>query len=131
MEHQGRYIIFFDGDCLICNRLVQLLLRIDRRKKFLFSSLQSEFARTTLTNIPKNTDSIVFLSPTGIYLKSEAVLKICKQLGFPYMACYLLKILPLRWRDALYDYFAKNRYRWFGKNEFCTIPSKSERERFI
>jgi len=131
MEQQGRYIIFFDGDCLICNRFVQLLLRIDRRKKFLFSSLQSEFARTALKNIPKNTDSIVFLSPAGTYLKSEAVLKIFKQLGFPYITCYLLKILPLKWRDALYDYFAKNRYRWFGKNEFCTIPSKSERERFI
>ncbi|MDR0263347.1 MAG: DCC1-like thiol-disulfide oxidoreductase family protein [Sphingobacterium sp.] len=131
MEQQGKHIIFFDGDCLICNRFVQILLRIDRKKKFLFSSLQSELARTALINIPKNIDSIVYLSPAGSYIKSEAVLKICKQLGFPYTACYLFKILPLKWRDALYDYFAKNRYRWFGKNEFCAVPTKSERQRFI
>ncbi|WP_414712663.1 thiol-disulfide oxidoreductase DCC family protein [Sphingobacterium sp. UBA5670] len=131
MEQQGKHIIFFDGDCLICNRFVQILLRIDRKKKFLFSSLQSELAQTALANIPKNIDSIVYLSPTGSYIKSEAVLKICKQLGFPYNACYLFNILPLKWRDALYDYFAKNRYRWFGKNECCTIPTKIERQRFI
>jgi len=131
MEQQGRHIIFFDGDCLICNRFVQILLRIDRRKKFLFSSLQSEFAQTALINIPKNIDSIVYLSPADSYIKSEAVLKICKQLGFPYTLCYLFKILPLKWRDGLYDYFAKNRYQWFGKNKFCTIPTKSERQRFI
>jgi len=83
MEQQGRYIIFFDGDCLICNHFVQLLLRIDRRKKFLFSSLQSEFARTALTNIPKNTDSIVFLSPAGTYLKSEAVLRFVSNWASP------------------------------------------------
>lgn len=131
MDQQGKHIIFFDGDCLICNRFVQILLRIDRKNKFLFSSLQSEFAQNALKNIPKNIDSIVYLSETGSYIKSEAILRICKKLGFPYITCYLLKILPLSWRDALYDYFAKNRYRWFGKNEFCTIPSKSERERFI
>lgn len=131
MEQQGRHIIFFDGDCLICNRFVQILLKIDRKKKFLFSSLQSELAQTALTNIPKNIDSIVYLSPAGSYIKSEAILKICKQLDFPYTACYLFKILPLKWRDALYDYFAKNRYRWFGKNESCAIPAKSERQRFI
>lgn len=131
MEQQRRHIIFFDGDCLVCNRFVQILLRIDHRKKFLFSSLQSELAKTALTDIPKNIDSIVYLSPTGSYIKSEAVLKICKQLGFPYATCYLFKILPLKWRDALYDYFAKNRYQWFGKNEFCALPTKSERQRFI
>ncbi|WP_293881842.1 thiol-disulfide oxidoreductase DCC family protein [Sphingobacterium sp. UBA1498] len=131
MEQQRKHIIFFDGDCLICNRFVQKLLRIDRKKKFLFSSLQSEFSRATLKNIPKKIDSIVYLSPEGSFIKSEAVLKIIKQLGFPYTICYLLKILPIAWRDALYDYFAKNRYQWFGKNESCKIPSKAERERFI
>lgn len=91
METLEKYIIFFDGDCLICNRFVQMLLKIDRKNKFHFSSLQSDFALDRLISLPKNTDSIVYLSPRGLYIKSEAILDICKDLSFPYRQ----KSLPL------------------------------------
>ncbi|RKO68570.1 DUF393 domain-containing protein [Sphingobacterium puteale] len=131
MDTQGKHIIFFDGDCLVCNRFVQILLKIDTNNRFLFSSLQSDFAKNSLNAIPKNIDSIIYLSPAGRYIKSEAILNICKTLGLPYSIVYFLKILPKKWRDAGYDYFAKNRYKWFGTNKYCAVPNEQQRKKFV
>ena len=131
MNTQGKHIIFFDGDCLVCNRFVQILLKIDSNNRLLFSSLQSDFAKNNLHTIPKNIDSIVYMSPSGTYIKSEAILNICKTLGLPYSIVYFLKILPKKWRDACYDYFAKNRYKWFGTNKYCAVPNAQQRRKFV
>ncbi|MDR2273535.1 MAG: DUF393 domain-containing protein [Sphingobacterium sp.] len=131
MDTQGKHIIFFDGDCLVCNRFVQILLKIDTKNTFLFSSLQSDFAKNSLHTIPQNIDSIVYLSPNGTFIRSEAILKICKQLGLPYSILCFLKILPGKWLDACYDYFAKNRYKWFGTNKYCVIPNEQQRKKMI
>lgn len=131
MGKEGKHIIFFDGDCLVCNRFVQIMLKVDVKNKFLFSSLQSDFAKSTLTEIPKHIDSIVYLSPEGYYLKSEAILNICRELYFPYSALLILKFLPLKWRDACYDFFAKNRYKWFGKSTYCALPNAQQQKKFI
>jgi len=131
MNTQGKHIIFFDGDCLVCNRFVQILLKIDANNRLLFSSLQSDCAKNNLHTIPKNIDSIVYMSPSGTYIKSEAILNICKTLGLPYSIAYFLKILPKKWRDAGYDYFAKNRYKWFGTNKYCAVPNEQQRRKFV
>lgn len=131
MDTQGKHIIFFDGDCLVCNRFVQILLKIDINNRFLFSSLRSDFAKNSLHTIPKNIDSIVYVSPTGAYIKSDAILNICKTLRLPYSIVYFLKILPKKWRDAGYDYFAKNRYKWFGANAYCAVPTEQQRKKFV
>lgn len=131
MDTEGKHIIFFDGDCLVCNRFVQILLKIDRNNRFLFSALQSDFAKNSLPAIPKNIDSIVYMSPNGSFIKSEAILNICKTLGFPYSIVYSLKILPKTWLDTAYDYFAKNRYKWFGTSTSCIVPTAIQRKKFI
>lgn len=131
MDNQGKHIILFDDACLVCNRFVQILLKIDRKNRFLFGSLHADIAKNRFHDLPNNIDSIVYLSPTGFSIKSDAILNICKQLGFPYSILSYSKILPLKYRDILYDYFAKNRYKWFGKNNYCTILNEKQQKKFI
>jgi len=40
-------------------------------------------------------------------------------------------VLPTTLTDMIYDFVAKNRYRWFGQLEACRMPTPEERGRFI
>ncbi|WP_373564844.1 thiol-disulfide oxidoreductase DCC family protein [Sphingobacterium sp. E70] len=113
----------FDGDCLVCNRFVQILLKIDSNNRLLFSSLQSDFAKNNLHSIPKNIDSIVYISPSGTYIKSEAILNICKTLGLPYSIVYFLKILPKSggtWATTILQKIATNGLEQISIAQFPT-----------
>ena len=118
-------IIFFDGICILCNRAVDFLVRRDRKKKFRFASLQSEYSRNFLSQYRPdllNLDSLALYDAGKIYVKSAAVLKIAKHLGLPWSFAAIFYCIPGPLRDWLYDYIARNRYKWFGKRESCRLP---------
>jgi predicted DCC family thiol-disulfide oxidoreductase YuxK len=74
---------------------------------------------------------IVYLSKDGkIYLKSDAVIQVFIELGGIYNLIGLLKIFPSSFRNIFYDFFASNRYKWFGKHDQCHIPPKEIADRF-
>jgi predicted DCC family thiol-disulfide oxidoreductase YuxK len=127
-------IIFFDGYCNLCSASVQFILKRDKLKLFLFSSLQSDAAKELLLQYQtKNNlvNSVLFLDQNKVYEKSDAVLRIIKHLGFPYKYFTILSFLPKILRDNLYDFVAKNRFRWFGKKESCSMSQENFEERFI
>ena len=64
-------------------------------------------------------------------MKSEAVLRVVECLGGGWRLARPLRLVPQALRDTVYDFVAKNRYRWFGKRETCRLPSDAERERFL
>ena len=134
LPNKKQPIILFDGVCNLCNNSVKFILRHDKKEYFLFASLQSDASKNLLLHYNfKNNDfkSIMVIDQDRIYEKSEAVLIICKNLGLPWNLLGVFRILPKRWLDFLYDFVAKNRYKWFGKKEFCTMTDPTNKNRFI
>ena len=127
MNTSQHHVIFIDGVCVLCNRLSRILMRLDSKKQFLFSTLDSSFAKKTLSE-PKE-DSIVVLSQDEmIYTKSKAILFIIRQLPYVRWIVILLKIIPGLALDYAYDRVSKNRYQWFGKHNSCPLITD---DRFI
>ncbi len=127
MNTSQHHVIFIDGVCVLCNRLSRILMRLDSKKQFLFSTLDSSFAKKTLSE-PKE-DSIVVLSQDEmIYTKSKAILFIIRQLPYVRWIVILLKIIPGLALDYAYDRVSKNRYQWFGKHNSCPLLTD---DRFI
>ena len=128
-------IILFDGVCNLCNFSVLKVIKFDKKNNFVFASLQSETGLKIIQKLNINTsltDSIILLeSGTSFYVKSSAVLKIMNGLGGFWRLSLILWIFPARFRDIIYDYIAKNRYKWFGKREQCIIPTPELTAKFL
>jgi predicted DCC family thiol-disulfide oxidoreductase YuxK len=132
---QDKKIILFDGVCNLCNSSVQYVIKRDKNDVFRFVALQSELGQKILKHIginDKNIDSIVLYEPgKAYYYKSTAALEIAKKLGGLLTYGTIFKIIPTRLRDVAYDYIAKNRYKWYGKQESCMIPTPELQSKFL
>ena len=125
-------IVFFDGVCGLCNAVVDVLLRADRRQILRFAPLQGETAARLLRLGPGDTlDTIRLLDERGAHDKSTAALRICGHLGGPWHLARALWLIPRPWRDLVYGWVARNRYAWFGKKTACRLPTAAERARFL
>lgn len=124
-------ILFFDGQCPLCDGAVRVLLRADRRGRLRFAPLQGSTAAQRLPPGAALPDSLVLWTPAGILVRSEAVLGAFEEIGGMRLACRLLRILPLPLRDFFYDQVARWRTRWFGRWDICRVPSATERARFL
>lgn len=134
MDLQERPILFFDGICNLCNSSVQWVIRRDKRGVFLFAPIQSQYALKFLGPLAydfENPGSFVLAYRGNVYYKSEAVLQVLIQLGWPWRIALIGKIVPKKLRDALYSYIARRRYAWFGKQESCMIPTSQLKARFL
>jgi predicted DCC family thiol-disulfide oxidoreductase YuxK len=128
-------IVLFDGVCNLCDEAVHYIIRYDKKDIFRFVSLQSELGQTILNHLGITTlhiDSIV-LYERGIayFFKSEAALEIAKELSGLYFFSVLFRIFPVFFRDMIYDYIAKNRYKWYGKKEKCLVPTTELKNKFL
>lgn len=131
-----RRIVLFDGVCNLCNRSVQFVIRRDRQKIFQLAPLQSRSAQKLLEEcgVDPSTlpDSIVLVEGDSVYCRSEAALRIGRVLPFPWSALATLAIwIPRGVRDPVYRWIARNRYRWFGKQDECMIPQEGDLDRFL
>lgn len=126
-------IILFDGVCNLCNNSVQFILKRDTKYMFSFASLQSDAGQRLLQqhDIPKNTDSFILIENGKVYDRSTAALRICKHLKGFWKLCYLFIVIPKPIRDYMYQFIAKNRYKWFGTKTACMLPTPDLRKRFL
>ena len=120
MNSPQHHVVFIDGICVLCNRLSRILIRLDAKNQFLFSTLNSGYAKKTLVQ-PKEDSILVFSQKGIIYSKSKAILFIIRQLPYVKWIGILFQIIPTFILDHLYDIIAKNRYRWFGKHDACPL----------
>lgn len=127
----AKAILLFDGVCTVCNRSVNFLIKQDKHRYLRYASLQSEVGKHLAKDLSPHVDSIIYIDKDNIYSQSDAVLHIGRLLPFPYKLVFHLRIIPKSWRDFLYSAFAKKRYRWFGKQDQCRIPTPEERNLFI
>lgn len=127
-------IILFDGVCNLCNGVVTFVIKRDKNNVFMFAALQSEVGRRLASKFNIDTskmNSIILIDGDNYYEKSAAALRISKELSGAYPLLYGFLVLPKFIRNAVYDYVAKNRYKWFGKRESCMIPNAELKSKFL
>ena len=132
---QNKKIILFDGICNLCNTSVQYIIKRDGKKIYSFASLQSDITKKILSQFNQksfnNYDSIILIENEKVYYKSTAALRIAKNLSGLNKILYIFIIIPKPFRDFIYDFIAKNRYKWFGKKDNCMLPTPNMKSRFI
>ena len=126
-------IVFYDGICGLCNWSVRTLIKIDRKKRLRYASLQSEFAEKSLKDklLEINGETIIYLEDNEMMIKSAAIVRILNRIGGVYRMVNIFLVIPQPWRDAAYDWISRNRYRWFGRYETCPLPGPDEKDLFI
>jgi len=131
---KNQKIIFYDDVCVLCSSSIDFILKRDKKAQFKFSSLKSDYAKHLFEQeqFPiVDIESIILFDDNNIYTKSTAALRISKFLsGLWPLVCFFI-IVPKLIRDSVYQYIAKNRYRWFGKMESCRIIDDPLKNRFI
>ena len=126
-------IVLFDGVCNFCNGAVNFIIRHDHEHKFRFAPMQSAIGEELRSkyDIGSDVDSIVLIENDRAYLHSTAGLRVAKGLGGVWSLGYVFIIVPAFIRDFCYRLFAKNRYRLFGRQDACMLPTPGVRERFL
>lgn len=134
MDTQEHPVILFDGVCNLCHTAVQFVIARDPNRHFRFASLQSEYGQAIAQKAGlSSTDlSSFILYENGVtYTRSTGALKTTKGLSGGWPLLYAFIIVPGFIRDAVYDLIAKNRYRWFGKQESCWVPTPALKALFL
>lgn len=130
----SKKIILFDGVCNLCNSAVQKIIENDEKNIFMFASLQSEFGQKFLEKNHLDKEefkSMILVDADKFYTKSDAALRIGKELKGIYRLSELLLVFPKFIRNSIYDLISDNRYKWFGKRESCWLPTPELREKFL
>ena len=132
---KDKKIILFDGICNLCNYSVQFVIKHDKKDVFRFVPLQSELGKKIMIHegiLDATLDStILYESNKRYYYKAQAAFKILSELKGIYQCLLVFSILPTSILNGIYDYIAKNRYRWFGKKESCMIATPEQLSKFL
>jgi predicted DCC family thiol-disulfide oxidoreductase YuxK len=130
-----KQLILFDGVCNLCNSSINYVIKYDKNDVFMFAPLQGEAGKQIIQKFhldTSKTDSILLYSEEkGLQIKSSAALAIASKLVFPRNLLTIFYIVPPFIRNWVYDYIAKNRYKWYGKKEACMIPTPELQAKFL
>lgn len=128
-------IILFDGICNFCNDSVLKVIKLDKEDCFVFASIQSKIGQKIINYLNIDTsqiDSIILYEPKVSYdIKSTAALKIMGNFGGLWKLSQIFWVVPESIRDMIYDFVAKNRYKWFGKKDVCVLPDTELKNKFL
>jgi predicted DCC family thiol-disulfide oxidoreductase YuxK len=128
------YLLLFDGVCHLCAGSVQFVLRHDQSGLIHFCSIQSELGSKLYREQgldPSKPQSMLLITPKGVYFKSDAALKLAEVMGGPMSWLSFLRVVPRQLRDMAYTFIATNRYRFFGKKDQCWLPRPEWKARFV
>ncbi len=127
-------VVLFDGICNFCNGMINFIIRQDRNKILHYTPLQSAAGKKLLDRFMLSdiqTDSFILIDGDKLYKYSTAALRLYNKLPWYWKWTQIGWIFPRFIRDGVYNFIARNRYKWFGKREQCMIPSPEIRERFL
>jgi exosortase/archaeosortase family protein len=136
---QGKNMVFFDGECFMCNKSMRFLLRIDKHQRLWFAPLQGKAAREVIErrdDLDYDLKTIIYIEDVGteqetVFIRSTAVLKAMSRAGGVWSLVEVMLVVPAFLRDAGYNFVAKNRLKWFGKTEMCSLIPPEQRERLL
>ena len=139
-------VILFDGTCNFCDGAVQFVIDHERGSTLKFAAIQSEQGGALLDRVATaaqarvlrdgasgagDPDTMVVIEGDRVYTHSTAALRIARHLRWPWRWLGVSVIVPRPLRDVVYRWFARNRYRWFGRSESCRVPTPELRARFL
>ncbi len=140
VESESHPIILYDGICGLCNRVVQFVLRHDRKAIFHFAALQSSFGQQILArhnNSANEFDTVCLVLGHGqcserVLVRSDATQFIFQKLGGLWrLLSSAANFIPRPVRDWAYRIIARHRYRLFGRYETCPLASPETKARFL
>lgn len=121
--------------CNLCNSSVQFVIKRDKKDVFRYAALQSEVGQHLVAERgidATKVDSIILIEPgVAYYTKSDAALEIAQDLGGLWKLSAIFTWIPTSIRNGIYDFIAKNRYKWFGKQDACMIPTPELKAKFL
>ena len=126
-------IVLYDGQCSFCNGATQWIIARDRTAKVSFAAIEGELGQRLIQqfHIHTNLESLICIDNNKAYLYSSGAIRITKYLDGAWKLIYLLTIIPPFIRNPFYRLFAKHRFRWFGKQQACLLPTPEIRQRFL
>lgn len=130
----NKKILLFDGVCNLCASAVQFVLKRNKKENIYFASLQSNIGQQLMQQHQLDStviNSLVYIENGKAYSKSTGALRMAKQLSGLWPLLYGFIIVPPFIRNVVYNWVAKNRYRWFGKQETCWLPQPKWNARFL
>lgn len=138
MSERLKHLVFYDGNCGLCDRIVQFIFREDEKQLFVFAPLQGETASHYLKNLPPEvrfTDSLILIenyrSPyPRVYLLAKGGFRIAWLLGWPWTIIGWLCFLPGWFFDWAYRLVASHRHTFFPQDQ-CFVPPKDQKDRFL
>ncbi len=127
-------VILFDGVCNLCNGFVQFLILRDPKRRYRYASLQSETGKKLMEEVGLSLvqiDSVILIEGGKAYTHSDVALRVSAHMGALWPLFQVFYLLPKFIRDAIYNWIARNRYKWFGKREFCMVPTPELKSLFL
>ena len=138
MLPRDKPIIVFDGVCVLCTANARFVLKSDRGGRFRLAAMQDDAGAAIMVHAgldPDDPTSFIILDAESeggrIWMNSDAVLHMWSQLGLPWSAAVIFRIVPRFLRDPVYKLIARNRYKWFGRREECWVPSPEQAARIV
>ena len=131
---EGERVILFDAVCKLCSAWSNFIIKHDKQNRFKLCSVQSGAGQAILSHFDlptKRLETMLLVKENQALIKSEAFFAIVAELGWPWRLLGVFRIVPLTVRDCLYDRIALNRYKLFGKYDYCRIPSPDHNERYL
>jgi predicted DCC family thiol-disulfide oxidoreductase YuxK len=133
-------VLLYDGECGLCNFIVRLLLRTDRKRRLRFAPLQGEKGQAYLRiwGLPTDDfDSLIFVPNWDVpdrsepLLRTDGALAAAAEVGGIWRLVTWLRVLPAWLRDPFYKVVARTRYALFGEYKPTPLPDPAWAERFI
>jgi predicted DCC family thiol-disulfide oxidoreductase YuxK len=127
-------VLIFDGECVLCSHSAAFVLRHDRHKRCNFVAAQSELGRSLYRHYgldDSNFETFVLLQDGIAQFRSDAALRLMSNIGLPWSLAACLRIVPRGLRDLVYNFVARNRYRFFGRRDTCYLPAPEDAGRFL
>ncbi|MFI0435780.1 MAG: thiol-disulfide oxidoreductase DCC family protein [Parachlamydiaceae bacterium] len=138
MDDRFCHLVFYDGECGLCDRVVQLLIAQDQQRLFVFASLQGKTASQYLSHLPaaiRFTDSLILIenyrsSSPRVHILAKGALRIAWLLGWPWLLVGWLSFFPGWVFGWVYRLIASHRHYFFSKTT-CIVPLAEDQERFL
>ena len=133
-KRPGRALLLVDGQCQLCSKISQFVIARDQAAYFRFAALQSPAGQYVLEAylLPSgDLDTFIMIEDGRCYTKSEAALRVLRQLKGLWPLLYVLMIVPALLRNVVYDWIAAKRYGWFGQVKLCLLPNANQQSLLI
>jgi predicted DCC family thiol-disulfide oxidoreductase YuxK len=128
----SRPLFVFDGVCVLCSGGASWVMRFDRHAKVNFAPMQGLLGQALYRHYGVDPNETYMLVANGrAFTASRGYLELCAIMGGFWHLLRVGALIPERWRDALYVTTARNRYRWFGRTEYCALLTPEQRARLL